>query len=169
MQRVNLFISYRDRVSWRSSVKKSRQEPTPSNGSAPQSMAASPARRVLGMRTRSFNKTGFDWLIDWMTHTQLRSGWYHQMQISVWWWQFTTSDYTPQHSRGPHQSEWLNLKASLGTVDSEVHIVHISHVITAYTLKSLSSLIYITHNLQATINFKKKGIKKEQQKSEGTH
>ena len=25
------------------------------------------------------------------------------------------------------------------------------------------------HNLQATINFKKKGIKKEQQKSEGTH
>ena len=27
-------------------------------------MAAPPARRVLGMRTRSFNKTGFDWLID---------------------------------------------------------------------------------------------------------
>ena len=25
------------------------------------------ARRVLGMRTRSFNKTGFDWLIDWST------------------------------------------------------------------------------------------------------
>ena len=49
-----------DRVSWRSSVKNSRQEPTPSNGSAPQSMAAPPARRVLGMSTRSFNKTGFD-------------------------------------------------------------------------------------------------------------
>ena len=55
-----------DRVSWRSSVKNSRQEPTPSNGSAPQSMAAPPARRVLGMRTRSFNKTGFDW---WYTAT----------------------------------------------------------------------------------------------------
>ena len=54
-----------DRVSWRSSVKNSRQEPTPSNRSAPQSMAAPPARRVLGMRTCSFNKTGFDWLIDW--------------------------------------------------------------------------------------------------------
>ena len=55
-----------DRLSWRSSVKNSRQEPTPSNGSLPQSMAAPPARRVLGMRTRSFNKTGFDWLIDWI-------------------------------------------------------------------------------------------------------
>ena len=53
-----------DRLSWRSSVKNSRQEPTPSNGSLLQSMAAPPARRVLGMRTRSFNKTGFDWLID---------------------------------------------------------------------------------------------------------
>ena len=53
-----------DRLSWRSSVKNSRQELTPSNGSLPQSMAAPPARRVLGMRTRSFNKTGFDWLID---------------------------------------------------------------------------------------------------------
>ena len=37
-------------------------------------------------------------------------------------------------------SEWLNLAAFLGTVDSEVHIVHISRVITAYTLESLSSL-----------------------------
>ena len=55
-----------DRLSWRSSVKNSRQEPTPSNGSLLQSMAAPPARRVLGMRTRSFNKTGFDWLIDWI-------------------------------------------------------------------------------------------------------
>ena len=44
-----------DRVLWRSSVNNSGQEPTPSNGSAPQSMAAPPARRVLGMRTRSFN------------------------------------------------------------------------------------------------------------------
>ena len=52
-----------DRLSWRSSVKNSRQEPTPSNGSLPQSMAAPPARRVMGMRTRSFNKTGFDWLM----------------------------------------------------------------------------------------------------------
>ena len=55
-----------DTVSWRSSVKNSQQEPTPSNGSAPQSMAAPPARHVLGMRTRSFNKTGFDWSIDWL-------------------------------------------------------------------------------------------------------
>ena len=37
-------------------------------------------------------------------------------------------------------SEWLDLTAFLGTADSEVHIVHISCVITAYTLESLSSL-----------------------------
>ena len=61
-----------DRLSWRSSVKNSRQEPTPSNGSLPQSMAALPARRVLGMRTRSFNKTGFDWLIDWLIENFLK-------------------------------------------------------------------------------------------------
>ena len=33
-------------------------------------------------------------------------------------------------------SEWLNLMAFLGTEGSEVHIIHISHVITAYTLES---------------------------------
>ena len=60
------------RLSWRSSVKNSRQEPTPSNGSLPQSMAAPPARRVLGMRTRSFNKTGFDWLIDWLIINEIQ-------------------------------------------------------------------------------------------------
>ena len=52
-----------DRVSWRSSVKNSWQEPTLFNGSAPQSMAAPPAGRVLGMRTRLFNKTGCGWVI----------------------------------------------------------------------------------------------------------
>ena len=34
------------------------------------------------------------------------------------------------------QSEWLNLTAFLGTADSEVHVVHMSHVIVAYTLES---------------------------------
>ena len=63
-------------------------------------------------------------------------------------------------------SEWLNLMAFLGTADSEVHI---SCVIMVYTLESLSSLTQITYYLQATINFKKKNIKKETQKSEGTH
>ena len=62
-----------DRLSRRSSVKNSRQEPTQSNGSLPQSMAAPPARRVLGMRTRSFNKTGFDWLIDWLIRLVLQN------------------------------------------------------------------------------------------------
>ena len=57
-------------------------------------------------------------------------------------------------------SEWLNLTAFLWTAGSKVHIVHISCVITTYTLESLSSLSEITHNLQATINFKKKRIKK---------
>ena len=32
-----------------------------------------------------------------------------------------------------------------------------------------TGITQITCNLQATINFKKKGIKKEKQKSEGTH
>ena len=66
-------------------------------------------------------------------------------------------------------SEWLNLTAFLGTADIEVNIVHISRVIIAYTLESLSSLTQITHNLQATIYFTKKDIKKETQKSEVTH
>ena len=66
-------------------------------------------------------------------------------------------------------SEWLNLTGFPGTADSEVHIAHISRVIVAYTLESLSSLTQITHNLQATINFKKKDIKNETPKSEGTH
>ena len=64
--KISSHTGTQDRLSWRSSVKNSRQEPTPSNGSLLQSMAAPPARRVLGMRTRSFNKTGFDWLIDWL-------------------------------------------------------------------------------------------------------
>ena len=66
-------------------------------------------------------------------------------------------------------SEWLNLTAFLGTGDSKVHIVHISQVIIAYTLESLSSLTQIIHNLQATIYFKEKYIKKETHKNEGTH
>ena len=49
--------------------------------------------------------------------------------------------------------------------DCEVHVVHISRVIIAYTLEWLSSLSYKTYNLQATINFKKKEI----WKSEGHH
>ena len=66
-------------------------------------------------------------------------------------------------------SEWFSLTAFLRTADIEVHIVYTCHVILAYTLESLSSLTQITRNLQATINFKKKGIEKEKQKSEGTH
>ena len=59
-----------DRVSWKSSVKNSRQEPTPSNGNAPQSMAAPPTRRVLGMHTRSLTKLDLiDWLIDWLNRS----------------------------------------------------------------------------------------------------
>ena len=73
-----------DRLSWRSSVKNSRQEPTPSNGSLPQSMAAPPARRVLGMRTRSFNKTGFDWLIDWQKAISVQNtDWWVSLDLSV--------------------------------------------------------------------------------------
>ena len=37
-------------------------------------------------------------------------------------------------------SGWFCLMAFLKTVDIEVHIVYISHIIIAYTLESLSSL-----------------------------
>ena len=58
-------------------------------------------------------------------------------------------------------SEWvIKFNGLSRTVDSKVHIVHISRVIIAYTLESLSSLTQITHNLQATINFKKKESKR---------
>ena len=68
-----------------------------------------------------------------------------------------------------HDSEWLDLMAFLGTSDSKVHIVHISCVIISLYI----GIIIFPHidntNLQATINFKKKDIKNEQYKSEGTH
>ena len=57
-------------------------------------------------------------------------------------------------------SEWLSLTAFWGTTDIGVHVVHTSRVIIAYTLISLVSLTYITHNVQTTINFKKIDIKK---------
>ena len=69
-----------DRLSWRSSVKNSRHEPTP-NGSLPQSMAAPPAQRFLGMRTRSFNKTGFDWYHMWRV-TDLFVMPYHMWRVT---------------------------------------------------------------------------------------
>ena len=47
-----------DRVSWRSSVKNGRQEPSPSNGSAPQSMAAPPAQRILAWFTQAWKSHG---------------------------------------------------------------------------------------------------------------
>ena len=50
------------------------------------------------------------------------------------------SDDTMEYERIEWVSEGLNLTASLGTADSEVPIVHISHVTVAYTLESLSSL-----------------------------
>ena len=54
--------------------------------------------------------------------------------------------------------------ACLGTADIWVHVVHTSCVVIVYTLESLYSL---TDNTQLTL--RKKDIKKETQKSEGTH
>ena len=69
-------------------------------------------------------------------------------------------------------SGWvIRFNGLLRTVDT----VHISpynpyiHVIITYTLESLSSLTKITHNLQVTINFRKKWIKHTHTQSEGTH
>ena len=60
--------------------------------------------------------------------------------------------------------EWLNSMTFLKTVAIEVHIVHISRVIKAYTLESLSSLTQITHNPQGTVNFKNKEKKNNNKK-----
>ena len=49
---------------------------------------------------------------------------FNQQIVCAWFW----------------MSEWLHLTAFLGTADGEVHIVHISRVIIAYILESLSSL-----------------------------
>ena len=38
-------------------------------------------------------------------------------------------------------SEWLNLTAFLVIADSEVHKVHLSRVVIAYTLESISTLL----------------------------
>ena len=57
-------------------------------------------------------------------------------------------------SKATQLSEWvIKFNGLLGTVDIDVHIVHTSHVIIAYTLETLSSFTQITHNLQVTINF----------------
>ena len=54
-----------DRLSWRSSVKNSWQEPTPSNGSLPQSMAAPPHGAFWGCAPAPLTKLDLiDWLID---------------------------------------------------------------------------------------------------------
>ena len=67
-------------------------------------------------------------------------------------------------------NEWvIKFNGLSRTADSEVHVIHISRLIILCTLESLSSLTEITRNLQATIKFKKTGIKKEQHKSQGTH
>ena len=89
-------------------------------------------------------------------------------------WEFTVHRWIPRTKASEAGwvsewvSEWVNLTAFLGTAGSDVHIVHISRAIIAYTLESLSSLTSIPHNLHATINFKKKYIKNETQKSEDT-
>ena len=48
--------------------------------------------------------------------------------------------------------EWvIKFNGLSRTADIEVHVVHISRVIIAYTLEPLSSLTQMTHNLQVTL------------------
>ena len=61
--------------------------------------------------------------------------------------------------------EWVIKFNSLSrTSDIEVHVIHINCVIMTYTLESLSSLTQTTHNLQVTLNFKKKKRMKKKYK-----
>ena len=63
------------------------------------------------------------------------------------------------------RSEWeIMFNGLSGTSDKEINVVHISRVIIEYTFELLSFLTEITHDLQHTINFKKKYIEKETQK-----
>ena len=62
--------STQDRLSWRSYVKNSRQEPTPSNGSLPQSMVRLQHDAFWGCAPAPLTKLD---LIDWLIDTQLYS------------------------------------------------------------------------------------------------
>ena len=65
-------------------------------------------------------------------------------------------------------SEWvIKFNSLFGTVDIRVPVAHTSHVFIAYTLE-LTSLTYITHNMEVMINFKQNILIKKT-KSEGTH
>ena len=67
-------------------------------------------------------------------------------------------------------SEWvIKFKGLLGTADIGVHVVHIIRVIMTYTFESLSSLPYITQNIQVTINSKKKKILKKSKTKKWGH
>ena len=70
----------------------------------------------------------------------------------------------------PFTSEWvIKFNGLSWAADIKVHVIHKSNVTITYTLESLSSLTYITHNLQVTINLRKNYKKKTNAKSEGTH
>ena len=70
------------------------------------------------------------------------------LTFALWPWPFAwtslpsmviiTENFTMIRWQGV--SEWFSLTAFLRTADIEVHIVHTSRVVIAYTLKSLSSL-----------------------------
>ena len=62
--------------------------------------------------------------------------------ISQQWWHGDASFILTVHTEieTGWVSEWFSLTGFLRTADIEVHIVHTSRVVIAYTLKSLSSL-----------------------------
>ena len=134
-------------------------------------------------------RTG-DWMIPAALIFSFYAWWCHQMENFPRYWPFAKGNRrSPGIHRSPvnspHKGQWREVLCFLWsapeqTVETnnrdagdlrrhrEVQVVHISRVIIAYTLESLSSLTQITHNPQAIINFKKTGIKKEQL-NEDTH
>ena len=63
-----------------------------------------------------------------------------------------------QHCDG-EVNEWV-INSLSRTVDSLVHVTHMSCVIITYTMESLSPPTYITHNLQVTIDLRIKWIQR---------
>ena len=76
----------------------------------------------------------------WIALVLLEEHWLVFWKLFTWYWVClpgVTEHISRRNQETEHVlvsvSEWLNLTAFLGTADSEVHIVHISHVIIAYT------------------------------------
>ena len=92
-----------------------------------------------------------------IVQTTSSNAFYWQKNLHFDWNFLEVSPKASEWHKKPLVSGWVIKFDGLSwTVDSEIQVVHISRVIIAYTLELISSLTEITHNLQTTINLRKK-------------